>query len=685
MAALLWLLLLVLVSGCLAQKSKGSTGKRSSAEQEEPPFQFIHPGGLHTQEDLDRMKMKVAEGAHPWIDGWNAMIRDPLAANSYVASPLQNLGRNRQLASKDAHAAYLNAIRWYITGDNNYADCAIRILNAWSSTVNQIPSGGEIVGLGGIPISEFAMAAEVMRISDRWERQDFVRFKNMMLEFFYPVCHDFLTNHEERCIDYFWANWDANNIVALVAIGVLCDNWQIFEEGIEYFKHGAGAGSIKNAVTFLHSGKLGQWQETGRDQSHALLGVGFLATASQIAWNQGIDLYGYDDSRLLAGAEYVAQYNLWKDVPFNFYNSCQQVNNKWPAINGRGVFHDRPVYEMIYNHYVVRQGLYAPNSQLMAEVMRPEHGSKDHFGYGTLTFTLNPSSLPLHPVPPAPTGMIATPGTGNVFLEWIPSPGNTVRGYQIRRSTISGGPYETIASWEGTTAPLYTDKDVTNGVTYYYSVSAVNQAGVSESSDEFTATPQETGDLPFGWKAVKIGEESVVSAEYASVSGGTYVVKGAGANIGGPSDDITYTYTIAEGDNYIIARINGISGGNLKTGLMIRESLSPDSKAVSMTLGDAGGRFARMGERISVGEKMEFTLGNAYTWQPAWFKLIRRGEVVTSYESPDGSNWFKVGESEILLPGHYYIGLVLSSGSTTAENTTTFDNVTLGGWLPNKE
>ena len=58
-------------------------------------------------------------------------------------------------------------------------------------------------------------------------------------------------------------------------------------------------------------------------------------------------------NRLLAGAEYTAQYNLWKSVPFTFYNNCQPANNKWVAINGRGQIHDRPMWELIYNHYVV--------------------------------------------------------------------------------------------------------------------------------------------------------------------------------------------------------------------------------------------------------------------------------------------------------------------------------------------
>src|SRR5262245_54968062 len=184
---------------------------------------FIHPGGLHTQADLDRMKTQVAAGAQPWLAGWQRLIADPLAQNTYAATPLANLGANRQRASRDAHAAYLNTIRWYISGDASYADCAVRILNAWSATVSQVPTGTDIPGLSGIPIFEFALAGEVLRIYGGWAAADFDRFKNMMLTYLYPVCHDFLVNHNGACITHFWANWDACNLAALIAIGVLCD------------------------------------------------------------------------------------------------------------------------------------------------------------------------------------------------------------------------------------------------------------------------------------------------------------------------------------------------------------------------------------------------------------------------------------------------------------------------------
>src|SRR6266699_6668488 len=79
--------------------------------------QYVHPGGLHTQADLDRMKTQVAAGAHPWIDDWNLLIADPLAQNNYSDHATGNMGSSRQNADQDAHAAYLNAIRWYISGD----------------------------------------------------------------------------------------------------------------------------------------------------------------------------------------------------------------------------------------------------------------------------------------------------------------------------------------------------------------------------------------------------------------------------------------------------------------------------------------------------------------------------------------------------------------------------------------
>jgi fibronectin type 3 domain-containing protein len=65
-----------------------------------------------------------------------------------------------------------------------------------------------------------------------------------------------------------------------------------------------------------------------------------------------------------------------------------------------------------------------------------------------------------------------------VTLTWeapAPVPGSAVVGYNIYRSTTSGGPYAKIAS--DVPRPLYDDRIVTSGRTYFYVVTAVDQAG----------------------------------------------------------------------------------------------------------------------------------------------------------------------------------------------------------------
>ncbi len=644
---------------------------------------FVHPGGLHTLADLERMRTNVLAGNSPWIDDWRVLLTNPQAQSNWKPAARANMGDSRQRADADAHAAYLNTLRWHISGDTNYAACAVRICNAWSAAVNQVPTGSDIPGLSGIPIFDFALAGELLRIYPGWRQEDFNRFTNMMVRYGYPVCHDFLVNHNGRCISFYWANWDACNLGALIAMGVLCDDTNMFNEGVEYFKHGKGMGSISNAVPFLYPGNLGQWQESGRDQEHAQLGVGLLGSACQVAWNQRLDLFGYADNRLLAGAEYVAKCNLSypaATIPYTFYDNCANARQHAISINGLGRL-DRPVWELIYNHYVVLRGLSAPFSKAMVQLMRPEQASGDHFGYGTLTFTLRAeaSPLPPSPIPPVPTRLKAEAGVSQVFLDWEKSPDDTAQGYVIRRSTKRDGTFKDIASWNANSAPHYTDTSVSNDATYYYVVAARNQAGVSANSKLVSAKPVAASPLPPQWFNTEIGAVGQEGgATYAEASQNTFIAQGAGGKIGGKLDAVNFTHRAAKGDLVITARLvsaDPIGWG--KTGLMVRESLAPDGKAVTLTLGDVGDRQCRFGTRTNVAASMTWQAGNDYTWLPVWFKIQRVGDAFTGYQSVDGTNWFKVGSSTVTLTNQCLVGLAIAAPKKAAFNTTVFDHVTI--------
>lgn len=78
-----------------------------------------------------------------------------------------------------------------------------------------------------------------------------------------------------------------------------------------------------------------------------------------------------------------------------------------------------------------------------------------------------------------------------INLSWDSVEGAT--SYILKRSITPGGPYEMITT---TSAITYTDRDVINGTTYYYVVSAVIDGTESQNSNEVSATPTGTEEPP---------------------------------------------------------------------------------------------------------------------------------------------------------------------------------------------
>jgi fibronectin type 3 domain-containing protein len=101
------------------------------------------------------------------------------------------------------------------------------------------------------------------------------------------------------------------------------------------------------------------------------------------------------------------------------------------------------------------------------------------------------------PTPPGPPlDLQATAGDGIVALSWsapADDGGSPITNYNIWRGTTEGQ-----LSWLVTLPDVrsYRDADVTNGVTYYYHVTAVNSAGEGAPSNEVSATPMSGDTVP---------------------------------------------------------------------------------------------------------------------------------------------------------------------------------------------
>nr|WP_184016786.1 glycoside hydrolase family 27 protein [Haloferula luteola] len=94
-------------------------------------------------------------------------------------------------------------------------------------------------------------------------------------------------------------------------------------------------------------------------------------------------------------------------------------------------------------------------------------------------------------------------GDREVTVEWEALEG--ALGYQVKRATLEAGPYVTVA--EGVLETQFTDREVENGTTYYYAISAALAAGETPDSGALKATPVGVAGI-VGWNYDRYGTVS---------------------------------------------------------------------------------------------------------------------------------------------------------------------------------
>jgi hypothetical protein len=227
----------------------------------------------------------------------------------------------------------------------------------------------------------------------------------------------------------------------------------------------------------------------------------------------------------------------------------------------------------------------------------------------------------------------------------------------------------------------FTWKNVSAG-TYSLTAVATDNQGAATTSAPITVTVSSgtTGNLPSGWDDFDVGEPGAGgSATYAN---GVFTVSGAGADIWGTSDAFNFAATELSGDGSIVARVTSVSdeANWVKAGVMIRGGLSDSAPHAFMLVSHAKGvAFQR---RTVDGGTSVSTAGSMST-APHWVKLVRSGDIfsghniISGYESADGSNWTLVGSDTFTMPISVFVGLAVSSHITGTLSTATFDSVAL--------
>ena len=347
---------------------------------------FVHPGVLHTLDDFKNMRRIIEQKTEPAYSSYLLLRDNPRASANYVMlGPFEVISRDGAYAytktkmETDFSAAYLNSIMWMLTHDEAHAQKAVDILEAYADKLKTIPSTNDAPLLVGLEGFKIIYALEVLKHTyPKLSRPQVDKITRMFTGIFLPVMEKFYADPA-----YTNGNWGAIITKTYMAAAIFMDNRAMYKKAKDFFYDANDNGSIKNYIDV----QTGQIQESGRDQGHAQLGIGALATICEEAAKQGDDLYGAYDNLLLKGFEYVARYNLGdNDVPFKQWTDVTGKYSNWKEISSqsRGAF--KPIYDMVYHHYALLKGLPMPYTQKVLEKIRPEGFDRDQPAFGTFLF-----------------------------------------------------------------------------------------------------------------------------------------------------------------------------------------------------------------------------------------------------------------------------------------------------------
>jgi hypothetical protein len=166
---------------------------------------------------------------------------------------------------------------------------------------------------------------------------------------------------------------------------------------------------------------------------------------------------------------------------------------------------------------------------------------------------------------------------------------------------------------------------------------------------------------------------------------GTYTVTARSDNIADQSDSFHYVYKQLSGPGSIVVKVESVSetSSSAKAGVMIRETLAPDSKyAMTFARPDGGVRFRR---RTETGSDTVNSV-DSHVSVPHWVKLERDAAgLLTGSRSSDGINFepfddLNLGTSATVQMGTVvYIGIALSSNNPAETCTAVFSEVSTTG------
>lgn len=163
----------------------------------------------------------------------------------------------------------------------------------------------------------------------------------------------------------------------------------------------------------------------------------------------------------------------------------------------------------------------------------------------------------------------------------------------------------------------------------------------------------------YPWLSSDIGNVALPGS--FTCNGKSFILKASGTDIWNTADGFRFAYQYVRGNCEMIARIDSLQATNewAKGGVMIRESLHPNSKMAIVCLTPGQGACAQY--RINTNTEAEGFEPVTGIKPPYWVKLNRTGDSCIFHISADGKEWKRITALNIPMSNSFYIGFALSS------------------------
>ena len=313
---------------------------------------YTHPGSTLNLADLQALKAKIDANQEPWKSGYASLaagtsltypMRGPYAQVSRVGNYDGNLNEWRVDMDNISKLARM----WYFTGNTAYAQKAHDILLAWANTNIEFSGNESMLDLGDYA-PRFVGAAEILRGTwPGWTETDTTKVKAWFANVLQPGANPWGESM------YGAANKGA---LALVAQGLMA----IFNDDTATLDRVTYQARTLAHVGLRSSNDIGMLGDSLRDQGHAQVQLYSLTVLAEALWKQGIDIYPDYNNRLLAAGEYYARVNdLSVATPFLPFGTTDAYYQS--DVTNRGFHAGNTAFSILYNAYVIRKGIPAPN------------------------------------------------------------------------------------------------------------------------------------------------------------------------------------------------------------------------------------------------------------------------------------------------------------------------------------